>query len=751
MADNDYLQKNEQLIARLTDRLAGDPELQADVARELQTHLEDAAEEFREAGLDEQQAQQQAAKAMGDPEEISQQLFQANRGRMRFRAIARWAASLALLPAAAVVVVVLVGQLCDMRSNSIFQETSPLPQTWTQYLTEEQMYILRGDPQAFGSVERAKSISDRWPDDPVYFGNYFAAVQSEFYRKDGKLPSDLWNERMALAERGEQVDPDNAFYNFVKAGWLIESACKIEDDPSRRYEMLGRDGETKSKSLWKITITDPVRFQRGLEEFRLGLAKPDFSIRTLDMLNLRRSFLPPPQSVADVIHQATMQFNTLLPSLEELRMFPRAVGAYAVDQAEKGDASAVDLARSVEQMANTMGTDSQSLIELLVAVAVRQGALANLEQVGKVMGDETLAQEAFRQRRQQEEVYRDLWNSPRMDTKELRHAGIYWGALMPAVSGYSADFEPLRTAEDFVMLKVALLVLLAGLVVLSCGFGLAVLVWTFFCRRSDDKPVLLFVGWERIGRIVLFSIVLPLVVFGLYVSWQIFRPEAYGLNYTLGRWMVELSILFVVVFVLLLSMSYRAIRQRCVEIGLPTPPAITPRKRIVLLSVAGVILLVCMAYIIGWWADSFQHESIHSEALLNKLFGKVFGESSQSPLSFVDAFMAILVAVFLLVWLLREGIALFRRGCKLFRRTFIRSAMPILCSAVIVVGLGVGGLLSLGETLAARRVVGPASMSIQAEIERSGMRQLREKFIQWRQEDEQWEAGGRDRAAGKRQ
>jgi hypothetical protein len=38
------------LIRRLTDRLGADPELQMEVARELQTHLDDATAEFRAAG-----------------------------------------------------------------------------------------------------------------------------------------------------------------------------------------------------------------------------------------------------------------------------------------------------------------------------------------------------------------------------------------------------------------------------------------------------------------------------------------------------------------------------------------------------------------------------------------------------------------------------------------------------------------------------------------------------------------------------
>ncbi|MBN1943509.1 MAG: hypothetical protein JW849_09485 [Phycisphaerae bacterium] len=741
MADNENNDHNEKLIARLTDRLAGDPELQADVARELQTHLEDAEDEFREAGLDEEEAQNEAVKALGDPEDISRQLFQANRTRMRFRAVVRWAASLALLPAAIGVVVFVVAAPWTPWNMPVIPQPwfTSIPRAWTRSLTEEQVFILQGDPQAKDYVARARSISDRWPDDPIYYGDYFVTAQGKFHRKDEKLPLDLWNERMALAEKGEKVDPDNAFYNFVKAAWLINASCTLEDDPSRTIESMNTNGEIKPDSLYTITITDPAGFQQGLKELHRGLQKPFYSSRTVDMLELRMSFLPPPRSMTDIISRITMQVSTLLPSLSDFRTLGKALGAYAVDLAEQGNPTAVKVARSEEQMADMIGAKSGTIIEILVAMAIRQNALANLELVGKELQKPALSKEAFQQRREQEELWRGLRNGNPLSVEELRHAGMFWTILTPAIAGYHVDFEPIRTVECFVVLEVALLLLLVGMVILSCGFGLVVLIWAIFCRRSTDKPILLFVGWRRIGKIVQVSIVIPLVAFGLYVIWQIYRSDAYGLNFTLGRWTVELVLLLCGVFALLLSMSYRAIRLRCLEVGLATPPSITRRKRIGFLIATGLILLVCGIYIVGWWAGPLRLDYLKGRywippfAFVSALIGE--SGASSSPKFLIETFLAIVVLFFFVVWFLSEGVELFRRGRKGFRRTFIRSAMPILCAAVIVMGLALGGLLSLGERCAARRVTGSAAMSIQGEIERSDFRLLREKFIQWRQED----------------
>ncbi|MBN1555497.1 MAG: hypothetical protein JXA11_12185 [Phycisphaerae bacterium] len=766
MADNEPI--HNKLIARLTDRLAGDPELQADVAHELQTHLEDAEEEFREAGLDDEKAQQEAVKAMGDPEEISQQLFQANRTRMRFRAVIRWTASLALLPAAMVVVAVL---FYFMTGGGIFDDIDRLttsiqsgqlgenagPFHWSRQLSEEDIFVLQGDIKAGNSIEREKSISNRWPDDPVYYGNYFVAAVSRYYGKDGQLRASFLKKSMEMADHGEKVDPDNAFYNFIKAGWLIEASCMLEDDPSRQIESIDSDEKRKSISFYKITITDPVGFQQGIKELRRGLLKSFYSSRSLDMLELRLSLLPPPQSMADIISRVIMEVSALLPPMTSFRALGKILGAYAVDLAEAGDITAVELARSVEKMANLIGSESRTFIEILVALACRMNALASLELVGKELHNPTLSKNAFQERRQQGKFWRDLRDNSGMDRqelrKELRHAGMFWSVLMPGgVAGYRAEYEPLRTVECFVVLEIALLILLVGMVLLSCSFGLPILIWLISCRRSESRPILLFVGWRRIGRIVLISIVLPLVVYGLYVSWQIFRPDAYGLNHAMGRWMVELAIFLCAVFFLLLSTSYRAIHQRCEEIGVPVPPTITRRKRIGFLIAAGLVLLVCGTYIIGWWAGPFQLDDPKGEYWIPPLafLTALIGRDSNHSKFLMDFFLVLVMLCFFIIWLLSEGVELFRRGRKAFRRTFIRSSMPILCSAVIVVGLAVGSVLSLGERCAAKRVTGNAAFGILSETERGGIRLLREKFLQWRREDGTQAAGSGEQAAGQR-
>ena len=87
----------DDVVDRLTERLRIDPELRLEVGQELRTHLEDSAAEFRQAGCGDEEAARQAVERLGDEAELANALWQANRRRLRSRAVARWIACRACL------------------------------------------------------------------------------------------------------------------------------------------------------------------------------------------------------------------------------------------------------------------------------------------------------------------------------------------------------------------------------------------------------------------------------------------------------------------------------------------------------------------------------------------------------------------------------------------------------------------------------------------------------------------------------
>ncbi len=93
-------------VERATERLRSDPFVHRDVRRELEAHLEDAAEEARAGGAAEDEAQEHALRAFGDADALAEQLYEANRKRMRLRWWGKWATRLVLVPATLALAVV---------------------------------------------------------------------------------------------------------------------------------------------------------------------------------------------------------------------------------------------------------------------------------------------------------------------------------------------------------------------------------------------------------------------------------------------------------------------------------------------------------------------------------------------------------------------------------------------------------------------------------------------------------------------
>ncbi|MDY7011766.1 MAG: permease prefix domain 1-containing protein, partial [Planctomycetota bacterium] len=489
----------DELVNLLTDRLRVDPELRLDVAEELRAHLEDSAAEFRQAGQSDEQAAASAAKALGDPQQLADDLWRANRRRIRIRGVLRWIARAALIPGAVCVVLAIGAGLSGIpmpwAGEKIFSpafgsfgfHSSP-----TDDLTDDERFIFEGAPNAQTPLEQAKSIDDRWPENPVYYGNYVVQLMCSggFYAGRGRIKPERLDEILAVMDKGERIEPDNAFYNFMKASWLIQAAGAISEDESRTYESINRDNEVKQKNCWRIEIHDPSLFARGLAEFRKGLAKNEFTDHSVDMMQLRLDMLPDPKRLSDHLRRVALEVSVLLPSLSSYRQLGRSLSAYAIDLAEAGKADeAVELVDSIGLMSAKLGTRSRTLVGLLVAQAVRVEGLAHTEQVYKELNRSELTEQARQARQRQNALFNEICKGPRLDERELVHAGMLMAVLTPAIPGYRLDFEPMRTAEQFVVAEMGLLLSLCLLVLLALFLGGLALV-SLIIQRHGNKPIL---------------------------------------------------------------------------------------------------------------------------------------------------------------------------------------------------------------------------------------------------------------------
>jgi len=713
-----------QLLERLTDRLSVDPELQRDVAQELRAHLEDSAESFRRAGESESEAAARAARALGDETELAEQLFQANRGRMRLRGVIRWAAQVALVPVAVAIVVALLlgvsGGHVDPLVVVHTTDFSDVPDSWTRHLTEPQRFVLFGDPATEDLTERAKSVADRWPDDPVFYGNYAAKLLSRG-RLDPTDPHtdydpDAVAEALAVAERGEKIDPDNAFYNFAKATLLIGAAGDLRQDPSRKYRhTMLNDVPYTTSTHWQYDVRERAQFDRGLAEFRRGLGRAEYALRSIDMMELRMDLLPEPDRYNDCLLRVGLEHSFWPMRSNHWPRLGCALSAHAVALAEAGKADeAVELIDSVALMALKIGRGSRTLGEMGEARMIQRLALADAVRVYELLGRESDAARARRALAEEIAFSDDLRLRARPPGIDLSRGGMLNSVVLPRLPGERLDPEPGRTAEQIVFAQLALAGLLAVLVVAALPAG-AMTIISLLRRRGRDRPLLVFIGWRRIGRICLLAIVLPMTVYALYVGTG--KHMAYGAVYGLGKFLLEYAVLVAAMYLLLMRLSYSAIRRRAAELGLDVPPPIKLRQRRWLIALGALVALAAGVYLAGWWTGFF--EPAHYSG----------------PFFVAGIVLACAVAAFVLLCHVRELFGgIYRRRYRAFRETFRRSLVPILAAAAILIGVTCGWTLARGERWAVRRITGNARVAETNHIERSDYRLLRERM------DEQYEA-----------
>ena len=227
--------KIEKLLDNLTLGLKADPEIRLDVKSELRSHLEAKIEEGIQSGLSEKESEKQALKSFGDTIQISDGIADANSSKMSFKARLKVFAGILLVPAVIV---------CALISfDPISMELNLSPFTWGsnptgcfnisnkhnkvfwffERYTPEEKLILYGDKSKKTLVERQKAIWKRFPNNKMYLANYIIILLSS--KKDNQA----WREKMfSELKMAEQKDPENALYNYITTGLLLEKACEIK-------------------------------------------------------------------------------------------------------------------------------------------------------------------------------------------------------------------------------------------------------------------------------------------------------------------------------------------------------------------------------------------------------------------------------------------------------------------------------------------------------------------------------------------
>jgi hypothetical protein len=575
------------------------------------------------------------------------------------------------------------------------------------------------------AVEDAHALVERYPDDPLYRAHYARLLLGATPEEErvGKKMDEL----IAAFDAGERVDPDNAFFDHMKASLLFQKSSKLLEDKGVRYEIIEpRDGEILEKRGDRIKIQDEQMFRRAVAEAREGAHKPRWESYAKESFERKLDLARPPRTLAGQLRVIGAGAAILMPGLQSMRAVSRRLPAYALHLAEQGRREeAADVLGWMYRPGVQIGANADFIIELLIGRACAGIALGQAPVIYEKLEMEEKAEPARRRKEQSEQAWRLVWQAYDEEKSEewvYRRGGMLVAMLAPAGVDYrDTPLVPAaRRAEHIVTQQGALAALTAVLMALTLALG-AVNCWNLWrYRRTARGPKLFFVGWERLGMILLLGLALPVAAYWVYTRLAGFSSMRFGMNYIYGRVALELALVLCTVLLAVLCLAYRAVRRRCAEAGMEVPggtifnPLRSPFAAPALAGVAGAA-----AYYFVFWR----------------------AESMRTVLGLLGAIGLCALAFIYIIWQFRR---LWREAPPHFGRTCVRSLMPVLAACLVLVGLTSRLYLRSSETEQIRRMNTPGSRLYFDELQMSHMSTYRDLMREW---NRQWQLKEADAAA----
>lgn len=591
MNDMDEL---DSYVRAVTRRLELDPTVHYQVAREVREHLQDAAEEARKRGCSDEDSVRAALKAFGDAEELAEQLWQANRQRMRLRALATWAGRLVLLPLALVAAVGIgfttlrsvatgLGALSGLGSTYVpswvrgTAERGPLPRPG---LSEEQLLLFQFlDEQ----LDHARALVKERPDDPLLHAHYVRLLSEQAV--DKKATEQQQQEWAYALARGKQLEPDNAIYNYLEAAFLMRRGTEEQEDAGLPYQVMpseravgvgDQDARAKEHRVLRLVVKDPHALDAALAQLRDGLPKPHCTLHIGQVMALRASLERPPRTLADELQHIAEDAAVLTPHLSSLGTLASRLPGAAVWLAEQGrHEEAVWLAGVMARPGMQVAADADMLIELLVGnamVTVPDEQAPALYELLRMPERAASARAGYERDELAWRAARHPEGDQAIGQLVMERAGILLGMLVPVgttAEGLRPMLGPYRTLEHIEFERLGLALALAPLLlvtlVLAASAGWALLRY----RSPDQSPKLLFVGWRRMASIILLGVLVPAIAYWAWTRWAPWSSLQYGINYVLARRMAEVGVAAAVIVGAVLGLSFRSAARRCSEAGLP--------------------------------------------------------------------------------------------------------------------------------------------------------------------------------------
>jgi hypothetical protein len=642
----------DQWLDRVTGRLAVDRELQLEVRLELRSHVEESIAEFRAAGRSQDDARDDALRTLGNEADLSEQLWRANRRRMKLRALATWAARLVLPPVAAALVVAL--SFGGLTSWAVFTRTgggsenfpgeAALAQRASDVATRnaapdvrllvEQTFAPWDQRQAL-----ARQLVERYPDDPALRANFVAGMLNHtgVAQEDAPaapapspaaaaiatLPTNAadntvdfpqppppgdpvitvderqFSLTLATFADAERREPGNALFPLLQAAVLWDASTIARED---RAHGVVWPGSAEPTFIPLHVVKDPARHALAVAALERAAKCAYFKTYAAELVRRQVDALPA-ASLQDLALRVRVQPDWRGGSASRwLWSFAQGGAVHSADEAllaaraGKSDAEVDPLLDRTRAIARRMAADAEDVRELQQAFGVYTSAEQTQAYVWAVRGDrERLRAQLLRC----DALGRKVSRAARDGAFDYEHAGILAGADWSRAAG--VDRAPVRRAEYAGADQVGVGALAACLLILAALYGTFALVRWLLVRRAAVAPRL-FVGWRRCAVVVGVGAVLPVLSYFAYARLTPFGGRAFGLNMTWMRVEIEYAILGGVVILLTSLLAGRAVAARLRELRVTPPKSLTlthvtagwPRAAMVALASAGACLLLAL-------------------------------------------------------------------------------------------------------------------------------------------------------------
>jgi len=642
----------EKLAADAAAGLRADQEVYRDVTQELHSFLEDKADRFRREGHDEAESVGLAKKAFGSPLEVASELLNANRGRLRLRALLRIGFNALIIPLAILMALYVgYGRAARVQNASAMligggAKLPTLPFLGTKaVLDAKHAGLLRLPVGTTGNAPRLRQFWEAHRDDLdgykyyAYYALYASGDEAQYARD---------------MREGERIEPDNALYNVLLAEYYLNRGVQARSD---------------SKKKPFDDILDRRLFNFGIVELHKAVKKPYLRTYHLDIVRLRLNALPRPLLTEDYLNRISMTSAELFPYYARYRNLARKISAGARSLNEEGqthDAEAVMDAG--ESYAILLARDEDTvLIGALVSTAVASIVTKDGAEFYGQIGAQTKA-------RQAQALYSKLrnfsgnWKASRHNnpafTKMLkRHGSNLSSVIFPVFGGVvpitEGELTPGRMQEHALIEGFGLEFLQLLLALLLVGTVMQGIIWHYRLRGAVSAPLLLMPPAREILRILWWGVALPILIYAVYSRLPIIGGRQYGWGYLGWRFGAELLVLGFLVLWLPARMINRYVRRRCDDLEIPLPPAHEEAavSRMVRGMLIGAIVLAVIVMALP---------------------------SDRTPL--VLKFIGILLALALIVTGARYAAAK-RREFGLYYGTLARSMAPLYAFAIILLTL----------------------------------------------------------------